>query len=150
MFGLNSRAEDIPMKFAWIAILFAAAALTASPSDTIAGTWKVKFDGPSERGPKTVGSIVLDLKIDGNTVTGLARIGTWPGDAPIADGRIDGNKVTFNATGSRGSTTGIPTCHFEATVDGDEMTLKMTAIKNPGGPLGEGVVYGYRGRKEPQ
>ena len=46
------------MKFAWTAILFAAAALTASPSDTIGGTWKVKFDGPPERGPKDRKSVV--------------------------------------------------------------------------------------------
>ena len=59
-------------------------------------------------------------------------------------------KITFNATGKLGSTTGIPTCHFEATIDGDQMDLKMTVTRNPGGPLSAGVVYDYKGKKEPK
>lgn len=83
-----------------------------------------------------MGEIILDLKVDGKVVSKLVTIGAWPGEAPIADGKLDGKHITFNATGHLDSTTGIPTCHFEATIDGDDMDLKMKVIRNPGGPLG--------------
>jgi hypothetical protein len=72
--------EGGPMKYFWLAVLFVGTALTAAPAD-FAGTWKLRFTGPNA--PKTIGSIILDLKIEGNAVTGTARIGVWPGDAPI-------------------------------------------------------------------
>ena len=141
--------ERTEMKSSWVAILMATIALSASPADQIAGKWTVDFRGPGEQ-PKTVGEIILDLKVDGKVVSGLVTIGAWPGEAPIADGKLDGKHITFNATGHRDSTTGIPTCHFEATIDGDEMDLKMTVIRNPGGPLGAGIVYDFKGKKEPK
>jgi hypothetical protein len=137
------------MKSSWVAILMATIALSASPGDQIAGKWTLDFGGPGEQ-PKSVGEIFLDLKVDGKAVSGLVTIGAWPGEAPIADGKLDGKHITFNATGHRDSTTGIPTCHFEATIDGDEMDLKMTVIRNPGGPLAAGIVYDFKGRKEPK
>jgi hypothetical protein len=138
------------MKLPLVIILLSATAITASPADQIAGKWNVRFAGPADHAPKTVGSIVLDLKVVGDAVTGLVRIGVWPGAAPIADGKVDGNHITFNATGSLSSTAGIPTCHFEATIDGDEMDVKMTVTRNPGGPLGAGVVYHFTGGKKPE
>jgi len=127
----------------------AATVLTAFPFDRIAGKWTLNYHGPTDAAPKTVGAILLDLKVDGAVVSGSVRIGAWPGDAPIADGKLDGDRLTFNATGKLSSTTGIPTCHFEATIDGDEMDLKMTVTRNPGGPLGTGIVYRYKGKKDP-
>ena len=138
------------MRLSWVVILLVTAAMTAATADRIDGTWKVRFAGPPEHAPKTVGLIVLDLKVDLDAVTGLARIGVWPGDAPIADGKINGDHISFNATGHLGSTTGIPTCHFEAMIHGDGMDLTMTAIRNPGGPLGAGMVYNYSGQREPE
>jgi hypothetical protein len=138
------------MKLPWILILSATAVLAGSSADHVDGTWKVTFAGPPRQGPKTVGSIVLDLKAKGDAVTGSARIGVWPGEAPIADGKVDGNHISFNATGHLGSTTGVPTCHFEGTIHGDEMDLIMTVTRNPGGPLGGGIAYDYRGGKEPK
>lgn len=129
------------------AAVLLAATLTASTPDTRSGTWKVLFDAPREEAPKTVGSIILKLKVDGNSVTGTAVIGVWPGEATIADGKVDGNHIAFNATGRLGSTTGIPTCHFQVEVEGDEMNVRMTAIKNAGGPLGSDVVYSYKGKR---
>ena len=133
----------------WIAILLVSMALTAPASD-VAGLWKVRFSGPPRRAPKTVGSMILDLTVDGDQVAGTVRIGTWPGEAPIADGKIEGERITFTATGYLSSTTGIPTCQFVATVHGDEMTVTMTAIRNPGGPLAPGAVYEYNGTKSSQ
>jgi hypothetical protein len=71
----------------------------------------------------------------------------WPGDAPIADGKVDGDRITFTATGRLTSTTGIPTCRFVVTVHGDEMVLTMSVVANPGGPIGSGVAYEYKGKR---
>jgi hypothetical protein len=135
------------VRFRGIIILLLATALAGSAAD-LAGSWKVQFAGPKGTAPKTVGSIVLDLKVDGDVVTGTVHIGPWPGDAPIADGKVDGDRITFTATGSLSSTTGIPTCQFTADVHNGEMILTMTAIRNAGGPLRPGAVYEYRGGKQ--
>src|ERR1044072_4890079 len=113
------------MRVIWVTLLLTASALATSAND-FAGTRKLRSRWPEGPGLKTVGSITLDLKVDGDTVTGMAHIGSWPGDAPIAEGRVEGNRVTFEATGYLSSSTGIPTCRFEATRTGDEMALTMT------------------------
>ena len=137
------------MKLTSMAIFLLATALPASGAD-LTGTWKLGYAEPKGSGPKTVGSIVLELKAAADAVTGTAHIGAWPGDAPIADVKVDGDRITFTATGRLGSTTGIPTCQFVATVHGAEMTLTMTAIRNAGGPLGPGVPYEYAGKRQSQ
>jgi hypothetical protein len=134
------------MKSNGILILLVGLTLNAAPAD-LSGTWKVVYDGPPGTGPRTVGSILLDLKVDGNVVSGTAHIGPWPGLAPIADGMIDGDHLTFTATGTLGSTTGIPTCKFDVVVHDDEMVVIMKAIKNAGGPLELGREYKYRGKR---
>jgi len=133
------------MIFSLLLTGLASMALATSPTD-IRGTWKVWFAGPRERAPKTVGSMVFDLNMDGENVTGMAHIGSWPGDAPITDGKIDGDRITFTATGHLDSTTGIPTCQFVITVHRDVVFVTMKAIKNAGGPVGGGP-YDYAGRK---
>lgn len=137
------------MKLAgWTLILLAMLVQNPSQADPT-GSWKVIFAGPAGRAPKTIGSIVLDLRVDGKAVTGMAHIGVWPGDAPIVNGEIDGERITFNATGHLNSTTGIPTCKFVATVHGDEMLLTMTVVANAGGPLAADVDYKYKGKRKP-
>lgn len=110
------------------------------------GSWKVVYDGPPRTGPKTVGSILLDLKIDDHgAVSGTVKIGNWPGEAPVADAKFESDRLTFTATGSLNSTTGIPTCRLDITVHGDEMFVTLTTIKNGGGPLPLGRAYQYKG-----
>jgi hypothetical protein len=130
------------MKAPWLLIPLAAAILTAgSPAATdLSGSWKVVYTGPPRTGPKTVGSMIFDFKIDGNVVTGTAHIGSWPGDAPIADGKIEGDRITFTATGHLSSTTGIPTCKLDVTVRGEEMTAVLSG-------LGSGA-YEYKGKRK--
>jgi hypothetical protein len=127
----------------------------AEPAATLAdatGWWKVAYAGPPKTGPKTVGSMLLDLKVEGNVVTGAVTIGSWPGEAPIDDGKLEhrpeGDQITFTATGHLSSTTGIPTCKFVVTMHDDEMFVTLTAIKNAGGPLQPGREYEYRGRRK--
>ena len=136
------------MKSKWILILLAGLILNATPAG-LTGAWKVVFAGDPRTGPKTVGSIILDLKVDGNVVTGKVRIGSWPGEAPITDGRVEDGHITFTATGHLSSTTGIPTCQFDGIMRGDELSLTMTAIKNAGGPLAPGRDYHYVGSRIP-
>ena len=131
------------MKLTWVAVLLAATAFAASAADN-AGTWKLQSTWPEGPGLKTVGSINLDLKVDGDTVTGIAHIGSWPGDAPIAEGKVDGDRITFEATGHLNSTSGIPTCHFEATRVGDEMVLTMTMTQNPSASR----ILKFKGKKQ--
>jgi hypothetical protein len=124
------------VKFIWLFVLLAAAAPAAPPFD-VSGTWKLVYTGRSVA-PREK-SITLDFKVNGNQVTGMAHIGSWPGDAPIADGKIDGDRITFTAEGSRPSSTGLPTCHFEATVHGDEMTVTLTYVP--------GTSFEYTGKR---
>ena len=139
------------MKPLFLLTFLLAATLTLSATLSAAdvtGIWKVTYAGSPEYAPKTVGSMILDLKVNGNVVTGRATIGAWPGEAPISDGKIEGNHITFTATGVRGSTTGIPTCQFAVTVQDDEMHVVLTAVKNAGGPLPFGYAFNYTGKRK--
>lgn len=132
----------------WARVLAVLLTFNASAAD-VTGHWKVVYAGPS-RGPKTVGSIVLDLKSEGASVTGTVKIGVWPGEAPVADAKLEGDHLTFTATGHLSSTSGIPTCRIDATINGDEMVLTLTAVRNGGGPLGPDYPYAYKGGRSPQ
>ena len=131
------------MKGTSVVVLLAATAFVTSGAD-IAGTWKLRNPAPGT-GLKTVGSITLALNVDGETLTGTAHIGSWPGDAPIANGKVNGDHITFEATGHLTSSSGIPTCYFDATLMGDEMVLSMR-MRNPGGALGN--PFRFQGKKQ--
>jgi len=131
------------MKSIWVAALLTASSLGAAPAD-FAGTWKVEYTGSPGTGPKTVGSMILALTVDGEHVSGVAHIGSWPGIAPIANGTIQGDRISFTARGYLSSTTGIPMCLMEGTLSGGELVISLSTIENPGGP-GSGGVWMYRG-----
>jgi hypothetical protein len=135
------------MKPLLLLALLLAATLTLSAADAT-GIWKVTYAGSPEYAPKTVGSMILDLKVNGNVVTGTATIGAWPGEAPISDGKVEGDRITFTATGRLESTTGIPTCKLDVTMQGDEMHVVLTTIKNAGGPLPFGYAFNYTGKRK--
>jgi hypothetical protein len=128
------------MKFFWLPVLLFAAAALATPPADIDGTWKLVWTGRSVA-PREK-SVTLDLEVNGDQVTGVAHIGSWPGDAPITDGKISGDQITFTAKGSRSSSTGIPARHFEVTIHGNEMTLMLSYM--PGGS------FEYVERKAPE
>jgi len=90
--------------------------------------------------------MIFDFKTNGDEVSGLAHIGTWPGLAPIAEGKVDGDHILFTATGYLPSTTGIPTCLIEGVLSGNDLVIKLKTIRNPGGPA-SGGVFEYRGRR---
>ncbi len=127
----------------WIATLLTASSLAAMPAD-FAGTWKVEYAGPPMTGPKTIGSMILAFSVDGDRLSGMANIGSWPGVAPIANGRMDGEQISFTARGYLSSTSGIPTCRLEGTLSGWQLVIRLSTVQNPGGP-GSGSVWEYRG-----
>ena len=133
------------MKWISIAALLTASGLAAAPAD-FAGTWNVKYVGAPRTGPKTIGSMILALKVDGDRVTGIVHIGSWPGIAPISDGVVTDDQISFTARGYLSSTTGIPTCLLEGTLRGGELVIHLSTIQNPGGP-GSGGIWDYRGGK---
>jgi hypothetical protein len=115
-----------------LAFLMGTLSLSAFATD-ISGTWKAVFLAPPETRPKTVGSIVFQIKTDGNTLTGMAHVGSWPGDAAISSGRIEGDRISFVVTndkawrssGPQGSASGYPRLTFTGTINGNEMTLSL-------------------------
>jgi hypothetical protein len=143
------------MNFLHTAIVLAAAALSAPAAD-ISGTWKVDFVGPEGDRPKTVAEMVFELETEGNQLTGIAHIGSWPGDAEIEDGKIDGDRFSFTAVGklpwsskSRdGEASGYPRLRFTGTID--EGKMKLTLVWDSVmiyGRAGSVREYEMRGRK---
>ena len=128
------------MKWILPAVFVAAIPAFAFGAD-FAGSWKVTYTGAASSAPQTIGSMIFDFKTNGGQVVGLAHIGVWPGLAPIAEGRVDGDRISFVATGYMPSTTGTPTCRIEGTLSGDDLVIRLY---NPGTP-GSGGVYEYRG-----
>jgi hypothetical protein len=126
-----------------LAAVFVAAIPAIGCAADFGGTWKVTYAGASAA-PKTIGSMIFDFKINGGEVVGLAEIGVWPGLAPIAEGKVDGNRISFTATGYLPSTTGIPTCRIAGTLSGDKLVVELSQVHNSGGP-GSGGVYEYSG-----
>jgi hypothetical protein len=120
------------VKWLRLSSLVFALALCAPAAD-LTGTWKAVFLGPKEKQPKTVGSITFDFKADGTVLTGMVHAGSWPGDAPISDGKIEGDHVSFfivgtgawHSRGPQGEASGYPRLTFQGTVNGKEMTLTL-------------------------
>jgi hypothetical protein len=120
-------------RFATILALLATLPLCAVAAD-INGTWKAVFTGSSAALLKTPTEIVFTFAIDGKRLTGEAHMKDWPFDAPISDGQVDGNRISFTvlghspytATSSKGATVGYPKLVFTGTLDGKTMTLSLT------------------------
>jgi hypothetical protein len=109
-----------------LSVLFLVAGLTANASaDDVAGSWQVIF----VRGVawQTIGGADFDFKVAGNKLSGTAHIGVgWPGTAPISEGTIDSDRISFLVLGQQPSSDGYPKMRFEGTVHGDELQLTMT------------------------
>lgn len=78
----------------------------------------------------TVAHALFDFHVvDGNRLTGTAHIGDYyPGTAPITQGMIDGDHVSFTVVGEHPSSNGLPTMKFTGTIHGDEMELTMDLV----------------------
>lgn len=74
----------------WLWILMMVFAVTASAAD-VTGTWKGSIDGPNGKI-----DVTMVLKADGDKVTGTYS--SQMGEAPIADGKLDGDNISFSVT----------------------------------------------------
>ena len=100
------------------------AALAAVAADAITGKWVMTqdFNGNSF-------TTTFDLKADGAKLTGTATMPGFGPDAqattaPIANGKVDGAKITFEVT--RDMMGNSMTTKYEGTVSGSNMTIKVT------------------------
>jgi hypothetical protein len=134
-----------------LTLLLAATALQAHAAD-LTGTWKAVFTGPLMDRPKMVSEMIFDLKTDGDKLTGTAHIGNWPGDGPVLDGKIAGDRFSFTfigkspwtSGGPEGNASGLPRLTFRGTLQGNEM--KLTAIWDS--VMLYGISTGTRGTRE--
>jgi hypothetical protein len=100
--------------------VFAVAAFAAD----IDGTWKAETKTPD--GQARTSTFVL--KADGNKLTGTVQ-GMRGDPGPIENGKIDGNKFSFNVV--RKTQNGEFKMAYKGTVSGAE--LKLSATMNMGG-----------------
>ena len=121
------------MKFTRCVLAIAAALALGAPADEIAGTWKTVMIEAGPHGyPRMAYEPLLEFKVDGNRLTGVAKLTQWPGSAPISDGKVDGSRITFTVIhkmpyGTRGGTF-YPKFRCDGIVHGAEMSLTMFSV----------------------
>jgi hypothetical protein len=136
-------------------LLLAAMALGAPAAD-IGGTWKVVFTCPLEQRPKMVSEMIFELNATGSKLTGTAHMASWPGDASLSEGRVDGDRFSFTVIGTSpwrskgpmGEASGLPKLTFTGTVEGKEMqlTLVWDSVMLYGSP-GKASEYEMKGKR---
>ncbi len=107
----------------WTLLLLAGIAASASAAD-IAGSWRVDY--VSGVAMQTIGSAEFEFEVEGNQLTGTAHIGVgWPGTAPVTEGSIDGNRISFLVVGQSPSSDGYPKMRFTGTVQSNKIQLTL-------------------------
>jgi hypothetical protein len=118
------------MKSTKSVLLIVASMALGAPADEITGNWQTVMIDAGPNGPPQVAyEPSFELKVDGNRLSGIAHMTQWPGSAPISDGKVDGDRITFTLVHSmsystRGGTF-YPKFRCEGTVLGGEMKLTM-------------------------
>ena len=134
------------MKFTpWALLLLAALAATSASAHDIAGSWKVVF--VSGCAWKSIGGAMVEFNVDGNTLTGTAHVGLWPGTSPISEGKIDGDRISFIVLGRRPSSDGFPKMRFMGTVHSDELQLSMALFYSYESDNGKADETNFRGKR---
>jgi hypothetical protein len=97
-------------------LFFAIFAFTASAAE-VAGKWKAAIETPNGNFETT-----FVFKVDGDKLTGT--VSGPGGDQPIADGKVDGDTVTFAVTGNyNGNEFKL---NYKGKVAGDELKLTLS------------------------
>ena len=118
------------MRIAVVLLSFlAVGAVDVTAQGTPTGKWRTVVVAGKQH--KTFGEVFLDLKADGEKLTGTATMGDmkWPGSATIQDGRIEENRFSFTWVGTVEScggvpfSCGVPHLTFKGIVDGDQITV---------------------------
>jgi hypothetical protein len=105
-----------------LALLSCALAVSAFAAD-VSGKWTYEMS----RGGNTMTSTIT-LKADGATLTG--SVSGRNGDTAIANGKVDGDNVSFEVT--REGPNGTMTMHYTGKAGGDE--IKFTVTRQGGEP----------------
>ena len=115
------------MKFPFrILALLAMLTLGASAAD-ISGAWKLRVTGGVIH--MTIAYATFQFQIDGSSLTGTAHIGdSYPGTAPISEGRVEGDRLSFKVVGRSPSSNGVPVMTFHGAIRGDHIKLTMHLI----------------------
>ena len=120
-------------------MILLAVALVALAADAVTGKWVSETQGRDGTPRQTT----YDLKADGAKLTGtvLQPMGgrggggggapPAPTPAPISNGKVDGNNVSFEVTRDFGGNS--MTTKYEGVVAGSEMKLKITRPDFQGG-----------------
>ena len=120
------------MKTLCIALLYAAG-MASSLAAEVTGTWRAVFTSPVSELPLGVGEMIFDLNAVEGKLTGMAHMGSWPGDAPLRDGKIEGDHISFTVIGknpwtsrsANGEASGLPKLIFTGTIQGEQMQLTV-------------------------
>jgi hypothetical protein len=89
----------------------------------VTGTWTASFE--TQVGQQTY---TYELKVEGTTVTGTAK-SNLVGDSVLADGKVDGNTITFVENGNY---QGMPiSFNYVGELVGDEIHFKRTIMDFP-------------------
>jgi hypothetical protein len=116
-------------KLLFVGMIALAVALVAMAADAVTGKWVMEQAGRDGNTRKTT----FDLKAEGAKLTGTVTMpafgmggggGEAPPPAQIANGKVDGNNVSFEVT--REMMGNSMTTKYEGAVAGSEMKLKMT------------------------
>jgi hypothetical protein len=100
----------------WLPVLMMVFVLALCAAD-VAGTWKASVETPNGTFEST-----FTFKVDGNKLTGT--VASPMGEAPISDGKVDGDDVTFSVVRSRdGQEFKLA---YKGKVKGNNMTLTLT------------------------
>src|SRR6185436_21134192 len=100
----------------WLLVVIALIAFTASAAD-VTGTWKASTETPNGNFETT-----FVFKTDGAKVTGSTS-NMMMGETPIADGKIDGENLTFSVNAnSNGKEIKL---NYRGKVSGDEIKLSL-------------------------
>src|ERR1035438_3071170 len=111
-------------------------ALVAVAADAISGKWTVSQEGRNG-GPPRIST--LDLKVNGAALTGTLTMtagmngGDPPPPAPISNGKVNGNSVTFDVV--RDFNGNSMTMKYEGTEIGNDMKLNVTRTGQDGTPM---------------
>jgi hypothetical protein len=106
------------MKKLILTLALFALAIPATAADAT-GKWSATIQGP--QGDFT---LTFDLKADGTTLTGTTG-NDFTGDVPIADGKVEGDTITFNVTFDFGGNSA--TFHYKGEVSAEAIEFTRTA-----------------------
>jgi opacity protein-like surface antigen len=115
-------------KLLLIVVVLLAATTAAIAADGIAGKWVMEQAG---RGGGMPGmTVTYEFKVEGSKLTGTVKFPGFgdmeaPPPAPISNGKIEGNTISFDVT--REMMGNSFTQKYEGVLNGDQLTIKQVS-----------------------